>query len=478
MEVTELCYTPAAELVRAIRTRQVSTVEVLEAVLGRIARVNPRLNAFATLVPDEAREAARRADTAVREDPQPAPLHGVPFMLKDLTPTKGVRTTFGSKAFVDNVPEQNPIFVDRLLAAGGIFFGKTTTSEFGNKALCDSPLFGETNNPWKTTHVSGGSSGGAAAAVASGLGPIADGGDVAGSIRVPASCCGVVGLKPSFGRVPYYPAFSPFETTIHIGPITRTVADCALMLQVMAGPDPRDVYSIEDRSFDFPGAVLRSDIRGQRVAYSRTLGFNRVQAEVLESTDAAAQVFERDLGALVEEVDPDIPDPREPEITFWRVFEGLFAEDFVLPRLASPDDMDVHLRELHERGRKISAFDFYRATTLFRGELWWQMHSFFERYDLLLTPTLAVVPFPHLGGPAGPGEIDGEPIERFAGWHLTCPFNLTGQPAVTVPCGFSRDGLPIGLQIVGRRHADADVLRAAAAYEDAAPWAERRPPLD
>jgi Asp-tRNA(Asn)/Glu-tRNA(Gln) amidotransferase A subunit family amidase len=140
--------------------------------------------------------------------------------------------------------------------------------------------------------------------------------------------------------------------------------------------------------------------------------------------------------------------------------------------------MDVHLRELHERGRKISAFDFYRATTLFRGELWWQMHSFFERYDLLLTPTLAVVPFPHLGGPAGPGEIDGEPIERFAGWHLTCPFNLTGQPAVTVPCGFSRDGLPIGLQIVGRRHADADVLRAAAAYEDAAPWAERRPPLD
>lgn len=478
MEETDLCYTPATELARAIRARELSAVEVLEAVLARVERVNPKLNSFATLVPDEARAAARQADAAVREDAELGPLHGVPFTLKDLTPTKGIRTTLGSKAFADNVPEQNAVFVDRLLTAGGILFGKTTTPEFGNKALCDSPLFGETNNPWKTTHVAGGSSGGAAAAVASGLGPIAEGSDAGGSIRVPASSCGVVGLKPSFGRVPYYPGFSPFETVIHFGPITRTVADCALMLQVMAGPDPRDVYSIEDRSFDFPAVVRQPDVRGWRVAYSRTLGFNPVEAEVLEATDAAARVFERELGAVVEEVDPDIPDPREPEITFWRAFEGLIAEDFVLPGLASPDDMDVHLRELHEKGKEISAFDFYRATILFRGELWWRMCSFFERYDLLLTPTLAVVPFPHPGGPAGPAEIGGEPIERFAGWHLTYPFNLTGQPAVTVPCGFSREVLPIGLQIVGRRHADADVLRAAAAYEQAVPWVGRRPPVD
>jgi aspartyl-tRNA(Asn)/glutamyl-tRNA(Gln) amidotransferase subunit A len=202
-----------------------------------------------------------------------------------------------------------------------------------------------------------------------------------------------------------------------------------------------------------------------------------VEAEVIEATDRAADVF-RELGATVEEADPDVPDPREPEITFWRAFEGVLANDVLLPNLASPDDMDMHLRELWEKGRELSAFDFYRAAVLFRGEFYWRMCDFFDVYDLMLTPTLAVVPFPHLGGPAGPSEIDRQPIEPFAGWHLTYPFNLTGQPAISVPCGFSRDGLPIGLQIAGRRHADADVLRAAAAYEEAAPWAQHRPPVD
>ena len=431
------------------------------------------------MLADEALAAAREADNALlTEGKTGGPLHGVPFTLKDLTLTKGIRTTFGSKALVENIPDQNAIYVDRLLAAGGILIGKTTSPEFGNKALCDSPLFGETNNPWKLTHVPGGSSGGAAAAVAAGLGPIADGGDAAGSIRVPASCCGVVGLKPSFGRVPYAPGFSPFESLIHIGPITRTVADCALMLQVMAGPDSRDVFSIEDRAFDFVEAVREPAVDGLRVAYSRTLGFNPIEREVAEVTDRAAAAFASELGAIVEEVDPDLPDPREAEITYWRVFEGVLAEDLLLPNLASPDDLDVHLRELHERGKEISAFDFYRAAVLFRGEFYWRMHAFFETYDLLLTPTLSVVPFPHLGGAAGPSSVDGVPIEPFAGWHLTYPFNLTGQPAISIPCGFSSDGLPIGLQIAGRRHADADVLRAAAAYEQAAPWADLRPPLD
>ena len=239
----------------------------------------------------------------------------------------------GSTAFADNISDRTSVYAERLLGAGGILLGKTTSSEFGNKALCDGPLFGETNNPWKLTHVSGGSSGGAAAAVACGLGPLAQAGDAAGSIRVPASCCGVVGLKPSFGRVPLWPDFSPFETAIHNGPIARTVADCALMLQVMAGPHLRDVYSIEDTSFDFPASVRVPDVRGLRVAYSRTFGFNQVEAEVVEITDRAAQVF-RDLGAIVEEADPDVPDPREPEITFWRTFEGVLANDLLIP--ASP----------------------------------------------------------------------------------------------------------------------------------------------
>jgi Asp-tRNA(Asn)/Glu-tRNA(Gln) amidotransferase A subunit family amidase len=475
MDGTELCYTPATELAAAIGRGDVSSLEAVEAVLERLERVNPDLNAFALVLADEARTAARSADAAPRD--ARGPLHGVPFTIKDMTPVAGLPMSFGSKAFVGHVSDTTSAWVERVLGAGAILVGKTTTSEFGNKALCESPLLGTTNNPWRTTHVSGGSSGGAAVAVAAGIGPLAQGGDAAGSIRVPASCCGVVGLKPSFGRVPIYPAFSSFETVIHDGPITRTVADAALMLQVMAGPDHRDAFSLEDDSFDFPAAVAAPSVHGLRIAYSRTFGFAEVEPAVLAATDRAAQVFADDLGANVDEVDPDVPDPREHEILFWRVFEGLCATDFVLPGLTSAEDMDPHLREMMELGGSISAWDFYRTMIIFRGELFQRLTAFFERYDLLLTPTLTVVPFPHQGGPAGPADVNGTPIERFAGWHLTYPFNLTGQPAVSVPCGFSPDGLPVGLQIAGPRHADAAVLRAAAAYEQAAPWAGTRPPL-
>lgn len=477
MDTTELCFTPAAELAASIRRGELSAIEAIDATLERLERVNPMLNAFALVLADEAREAARAADAGLAAGVTPGPLHGVPFTVKDMTPVAGLRTTFGSKAFMENIADGTALYVERLRAAGAVLFGKTTTPEFGNKALCDGPLFGPTNNPWRLTHVSGGSSGGAAAAVAAGVGPLAEGGDAAGSIRVPASCCGVVGLKPSFGRVPWYPAFSPFETVIHFGPITRTVADAALMLQVMAGPDHRDVYSIADTSFDFPAAVSNPDIAGRRVAYSRTLGLGEIEPAVAELTDRAARVFAEELGANVEEIDPELPDPREHELRFWRVFEGLCANDFVLPGLDDPDDMDPHLRQLMDEGRSISAWDFYRTMILFRGELYQALTAFFDRYDLLLTPTLTVVPFPHPGGPPGPAEINGTPIERFAGWHLTYPFNLTGQPAISVPCGFSRSGLPVGLQIAGPRHADAAVLRAAAAYEQAEPWADIRPPL-
>lgn len=477
MDGTELCYTPATELAAAIRRGDVSAVETVDAVLERLERVEPTLNAFVLVLADEAREAARSADASQAARNASGPLHGVPFTIKDMTPVAGLRMTFGSRAFVDNVSDTTSTWVKRMLDAGAILLGKTTTSEFGNKALCDSPLHGTTNNPWRPTHVSGGSSGGAAVAVAAGIGPLAQGGDAAGSIRVPASCCGVVGLKPSFGRVPIYPAFSSFETVIHDGPITRTVRDAALMLQVMAGPDHRDAYSLDDTSFDFPAAVAAPSVNGLRVAYSRTFGFSEVEPAVAEATDRAARVFADELGAIVEEVDPDVPDPREHEILFWRVFEGLCATDFVAPGLASLDEMDPHLRLMMDEGRLISAWDFYRTMILFRGELFQHLTAFFERYDLLLTPTLTVVPFPHPGGPAGPAEVNGTPIERFAGWHLTYPFNLTGQPAISVPCGFSPGGLPIGLQIAGPRHADAAVLRAAAAFEQAAPWADARPPL-
>src|SRR5262245_30733908 len=299
MDATDLCYTPATDLAELLRRRELSALELTDAVLHRLERVNPKVNAFALVRADEAREAARQADDSLARGEPGGPLHGIPYTVKDLTQIAGVRTMMGSTAFAENIAQRTATYAERLLASGGVFFGKTTTAEFGNKALCDGPLHGETNNPWRLTHVSGGSSGGAAVAVACGLGPIAHAGDTAGSIRVPASCCGVVGLKPSFGRVPFSPEFSPFETCIHNGPIARTVADCALMLQVMAGPDPRDPYSIEERDFDFPAAVRQPDVRGLRVAYSRTFGFNQVEAEVVETTDRAAQVF-RDLGELVE----------------------------------------------------------------------------------------------------------------------------------------------------------------------------------
>src|SRR5262245_33061654 len=375
MDATDLCYAPATDLAASIRRKEVSAVEVVDAVLDRIERVDPKVNSFVLVLADEAREAAGKADEALARGEAPGLLHGIPFSLKDLTHVAGVRTTMGSTAFADHVSDHTSVYAERLLGAGGILLGKTTTSEFGNKALCDGPLLGKTNNPWKLTHVSGGSSGGAAVAVACGLGPLAQAGDAAGSIRVPASCCGVVGLKPSLGRVPLSPDFSPFETAIHNGPITRTVADCALMLQAMAGPHARDAYSIEDTSFDFPASVRAPDVRGLRVAYSRTFGFNQVEAEVVGITDRAAEVF-RDLGATVDEADPDVPDPREPEITFWRTFEGVLANDLLIPQLSSPEQLDVHLRELWELGRGISAWDFYRATVFFRGEFYWRMCDF------------------------------------------------------------------------------------------------------
>ncbi len=477
MDALDLCYTPATELVPLIRRRELSPVELVDAVLERIDRVNPALNAFCAVLPDEARAAARRAEQAVLDGADLGLLHGIPYSIKDLSPTKGVRTTFGSKAFANHVPEEDGATNERLRAAGGIFLGKTTTPEFGNKGLCDSPLFGPTRNPWRTTHVSGGSSGGAAAAVAAGLGPIAEGGDAAGSIRIPASLCGVVGLKPSLGRIPVYPSFFALEPFVCLGPLARTVGDAALMLSALAGPHPKEPFALEASGVDYTEATRNPDVRGWRVAYSRNLGYNPVAPAVTERTDAAAQAF-ADLGAEVEEVDPGLPDPREAEIVIWRAIFGLCAYDFVRPGLASLDEMDPHLRELMEKGETISAWDFYRRMVFLRHQFLHAMLAVFDRYDLLLTPTLAVPPFPQLGGPAGPSEIEGEPIEPFGGWLLTYPFNWTGQPAISVPCGFTADGLPIGLQIAGRLRADADVLRAAAAYEQAAPWADRRPPLD
>jgi aspartyl-tRNA(Asn)/glutamyl-tRNA(Gln) amidotransferase subunit A len=467
MRADDLAFMSAVDLGGAIRAKRVSPVEVVNAVLERIQRLNPRLNAYCLITGESARQQAREAEAAVmRADPLP-PLHGVPISVKDIVITRGVRTTFGSRIYENHVPSEDAPLVTRLKAAGAIMVGKTTTPEFGWKGVTDSPLFGITRNPWNLERTSGGSSGGAAAAVAAGLAPLAVGTDGGGSIRIPGSFCGVFGLKPTCGVVPMYPTAAT-GTLTHMGPLSRTVRDAALMLDVMAGPDDRDPLSAP-----WPGtnvvAALASGVQGLRVAWSPTLGYATVDPEVRAAAEAAAKRFQG-LGCRMEEVDRvfDDPDPIWTPLFYGGIAGRLndFLEEW-------RSRMDPALVEMVEEGWRMRAATLVKAN-LARASFYEAVRQWFTAYDLLLTPTLAVPPF--AAGMNEPHERGAR--SRLAWVGFTYPFNLTGQPAATVPCGFTRDGLPIGLQIIGKRLEDATVLRAAAAYEAAAPWADRRPPLE
>ena len=468
--MSDLCFTPATELAAAIARRELSPVELTDAVLARIEAVQPRINAFCLLRAEEARAEAREAERAA--EPR-GPLHGIPISIKDLTSTKGIRTTFGSRAFADNVPDVDATFVTRLRDAGAILLGKTNTPEFGNKGVTESPLHGTTANPWSLDRTAGGSSGGAAAAVAAGLGPLAEGSDGAGSIRIPASFCGVVGFKPSFGRVPMYPR-NGYHTISHHGPLARTVADAALMLSVMAGPDPRDPHVRNEPPADYRAAVREPSIAGWTIGFSPDLGHLPVEPEVARIVARAVTTLE-DLGAHVEEA-PALPDARDAMATIWRVvFEAIVREQ--IAPVIGPDEMDPHLRDLAEHGARIDAATYYDAVSLFRIALFHEMERIFGRLRLLVSPTLAVPAFHHPEhGRPGPERVAGEAVNPFLGWLLTYHFNLTGQPAISVPCGFTEDGLPVGMQIAGRPGADEDVLRAAAAFEASASRTIPNPP--
>ena len=466
MHTDDIAFMSATDLAVAIRSKKLSPVEVVEAVLSRIGVLNPRLNAYCTVTAETARVEARASEAAVMRGDPLGPLHGVPISVKDLVITRGVRTTFGSRIYEAYIPEEDAPLVERLKAAGAILLGKTTTPEFGWKGATDSPLFGISRNPWNLDRTPGGSSGGAGAAVAAGLAPLAVGTDGGGSIRIPGSFCGVFGLKPTYGLVPVYPA-SATGTLSHPGPMTRTVRDAALMLQVMAGPDDRDPLSFPLTCQD-SAAGLEGGVRGLRVAWSPTLGYAVVDREVRMLTEAAAKRF-GDLGchlALMDRVFDD-PDP------IWSpLFYGGIAGRLHDSMEEWRDRMDPGLVQVVEEGSRISAVQLGKAA-LARAAFTEQVRRFFLHYDLLLTPTLAVPPFA-AGLERPPDDRAGS---RLAWVAFTYPFNLTGQPAATVPCGFTKDGLPIGLQIVGRRLMDATVLQAAAAFEAAAPWAGRRPPL-
>jgi aspartyl-tRNA(Asn)/glutamyl-tRNA(Gln) amidotransferase subunit A len=468
MTEDDLAYTPATELAGLIRAKQLSPVELVGTILRRIERLNGKVNAFAHLAADQAMDGARRAEAAVIAGAPLGALHGVPVTIKDLSITKRMPTQFGSRMLEGYRPEEDAPFVTRLEAAGAIILGKTTTSEYGWKGVSESPLTGITHNPWKHGMSAGASSAGAAVAVAFGFGPLHQGSDGAGSIRMPAHFCGVFGLKPTYGRVPHYPV-STGDYTSHVGPMARTVADAALMLRVMSGPDPLDHTSCEAAPADYL-VRFHDGIRGKRIAYSPDLGHARVDPEIAALTRTAVDRF-TDLGAVVEEVaTPWAKDGPELIRLAWPAHLTRLA-----PKLAEWESrMDPGLVACIRAGLDVSMVDYMLARDRKMAYVA-AAHRWFEDWDFLVTPSVSVAAFP--AERLMPADWPSHEWDWVSWAEFSYPFNFTGDPAASVPCGFTRDGLPVGLQIVGRRFDDLGVLQAAAAFESAQPWTEKRPAL-
>jgi aspartyl-tRNA(Asn)/glutamyl-tRNA(Gln) amidotransferase subunit A len=475
--VNDICALPATVLAERIRAKEISPTEALDAVLERMDALEPVLHAFCETTPELAREAAERVERAILAGEPVGPLAGVPVGIKDLVSTKGIRTVGGSPIYERFVPDEDDVVVERLKSADAVILGKTNVPEFGYSGVGHNPVFPTTRNPWNPAMTPGGSSAGSGAAVAAGMGPLAVGSDGGGSVRIPSAHCGLVGIKASMGRVPLYPGcrderypgLSSWESLEHIGPMTRTVADAALMLDVMAGPDPRDRHSIPTSDVDWRGAA-EADLGALRIAFSADLGYAAVDPEVRRIVSSAARVFERDLGCTIEERDPGWDDPYD---AFWGIVA--LESDLAGLRALLPEHghrMTPHLVDF--LSRPWSAEDL-TSSVMARKAVNNHMWRLMSEYDLLITPTLTVPPFPvHMQGP----EItDGKMVEPFRWLAFTFPINLTGQPAATVPAGWTEDGLPVGLQIVGRHLADATVITAAAAFERATGWADRWPSL-
>ena len=458
--MSDICRLSAVEMARLLRARELSAREVLSAHLAHIERVNRTVNAIVTLVPDQAMEKARLADEAIARGREVGPLHGLPIAHKDLQPTKGIRTTFGSPIFKDFVPADDSLLVERIREAGAILVGKTNTPEFGAGSQTFNPVFGSTLNPFDRTRTCGGSSGGAAVALACGMLPIADGSDMGGSLRNPASFCHVVGLRPSPGRVPTWPAATGWSTLSVDGPMARSVADVALMLSAIAGPDPRSPIALADAGRSF-AAPLERDFTGVRIAWWKDLGGVPVDGRVKQLVNAQRGAFES-LGCRVDEAEPDFSD-------FDQVFKtvrGLAFVTGVADRVAAHRELvkDTILWEI-DRGERLTAADIGRAE-IKRTELYHRMRQFMERYDFFVLPVAQVPPFdvtqPYVT------EIEGVAMETYIDWMKSCYFiSIVGNPAISVPCGFTPEGLPVGLQIVARHQDDWGLLQIAHAFEHA-----------
>ncbi len=466
---SEIAFASALDLVELYRNKALSPVEAAQALFARLDILQPSLNAFCVIDRDGALAAARASEARWMQGQPLSPLDGVPATIKDLVLMRGFPTLRGSR-LID--PEQDWLedgpAVARLHEAGAVILGKTTTPEFGWKAIGDSPLTGITRNPWNRERTTGGSSAGAAAACAAGIAPLHVGSDGAGSIRIPAAFTGIFGIKASFGRVPAYPP-SPMGLLSNVGPMTRNVRDAAAMLNVLARPDHRDPYALPPESV--PGghdylAGIDDGVRGLRIAYSPDLGYAKVDREIAAACAAAALHF-ADLGAIVDQVGAIFPSPREALLTLWAAGAALLLSAYPKQRHSL---CDRGLVVVASEGEGIRAID-YVAADLVRTALGQRMAEFHQRYDLLLTPMMPVAALP-----VGQDLNDPATERNWVDWSpFSYPFNMTRQPAATVPCGLTGAGLPIGLQIVGPLYAEDRVLRAARAFEQTQP--ERRPTL-
>jgi amidase len=458
----DICLLTAVEMAAKIRAKELSAHELMSAHLKQIERVNPRVNAIVTLIAEQALERARTADERQARGERIGPLHGLPIAHKDLQPTRGVRTTFGSLIYKDFVPQFDSLLVDRVREAGAILVGKTNTPEFGAGSQTFNEVFGATLNPYDTTKTCGGSSGGAAVALACRMLPIADGGDLGGSLRNPANFCNVVGFRPSPGRVPAWPTALGWSPLSVEGPMARTVAEVAFFLSALAGLDERSPISIDEPGAKFAQPLGR-DFRGVRVAWWKDLGGLPVDARVREVTDAQCRVFES-LGCVIEQAEPDFTDADETFKTLRFAMSHLAS--VVFPERIKHRELvkDTILWEV-DQGEKLTGADVMRAE-MKRTEIYHRMRHFFDNCDFFVLPVSQVLPFDvreHF-----PTEIEGVKMETYIDWMKSCYYiSLTACPAISVPCGFTSDGLPVGIQIVGRHRDDFGLLQMAHAFEQA-----------
>jgi amidase len=459
----DLCFTPARKLAQLIQARKLSATEVVKAFIAQIERLNPQLNAIVTFTPELALKAAKKADRKTR-------YAGLPIAYKDLMPTRGIRTTFGSLVYKDNVPEENGALVDRLSAAGIVTLGKTNTPEFGAGSQTFNKVFGATKNPYDLTKTPGGSSGGAAAAVASGMLPFADGGDLAASLRNPGNYCNVVGFRPTPGRVSGYPEGNVWNTLSTLGPLARTVDDCAFILSGMAGPDARSPTTITE-SGDVFLKPLKRDFKKTRIGWSKDLGGLPFESSVTQVIERQRKIF-KDLGCVIEDAEPDFTGATES-------FETLRAVGFfhkVGPLLKDHRDKlkDTVIWNIEE-GKRRSAEHVGRAEAL-RSALFHRMRTFLEKYDFLVCPVNQLPPYPVTT--EWPREVAGVKMGNYLDWMKSCYYiTITNHPAISVPAGFTPDNLPVGIQIVGRYRDDFGVLQLAHAFEQATQVWKRRPAI-